>query len=57
MFSLKVELFQYISDKIKTNLNSQHICDVSHTFNCLKDKSLRFDITVFDRLEEATEAA
>ncbi|XP_060566316.1 uncharacterized protein LOC132725238 [Ruditapes philippinarum] len=56
----KVNLPQYLADKTKLRLNSHLIYEVSRLayetlFNCPKDKSLTFDICMFDELEISDE--
>ncbi|XP_060574267.1 uncharacterized protein LOC132731982 [Ruditapes philippinarum] len=56
----KVNLPQYLVDKTKLKLNCHFIYEVSQLayetlFNCPKDKSLTFDICMFDELEISDE--
>ncbi|XP_060587132.1 uncharacterized protein LOC132742684 isoform X2 [Ruditapes philippinarum] len=56
----KVNLPHYLEDKSKFKLNSHFIYDVSQLayktlFNCPKNKSLAFDICMFDELETSGE--
>ncbi|XP_060602426.1 uncharacterized protein LOC132755559 [Ruditapes philippinarum] len=56
----KVDLPKYLVDKIILKLNSHFIYEVSKLayetlFNCPKDKSLTFDICMFDELEISAE--
>jgi hypothetical protein len=56
----KVNLPQYLADKTKLRLNRHFIYEVSQLayetlFNCPKDKSLTFDICMFDELEISDE--
>ncbi|XP_060588283.1 uncharacterized protein LOC132743735 [Ruditapes philippinarum] len=56
----KVDLPKYLADKTKLRLNRHFIYEVSQLayetlFNCSKDKSLTFDICMFDELEISDE--
>ncbi|XP_060581803.1 uncharacterized protein LOC132738336 [Ruditapes philippinarum] len=56
----KVDLPKYLADKTKLRLNRHFIYEVSQLayetlFNCPKDKSLTFDICMFDELEISDE--
>ncbi|XP_060569821.1 uncharacterized protein LOC132728207 [Ruditapes philippinarum] len=56
----KVNLPQYLADKTKLRLNRHFIYEISRLayetlFNCPKDKSLTFDICMFDELEISDE--
>ncbi|XP_060567683.1 uncharacterized protein LOC132726381 [Ruditapes philippinarum] len=56
----RVNLPQYLADKIKLRLNSHFIYEVSRLayetlFNCPKNKSLTFDMFMFDELEISDE--
>ncbi|XP_060579745.1 uncharacterized protein LOC132736604 isoform X1 [Ruditapes philippinarum] len=56
----KVDLPKYLADKTKLRLNRHFIYEVSRLayetlFNCPKDKSLTFDICMFDELEISDE--
>ncbi|XP_060574243.1 uncharacterized protein LOC132731956 [Ruditapes philippinarum] len=56
----KVDLPKYLADKTKLRLNRHFIYEVSQLayetlFNCPKDKSLTFDICMFDEVEISDE--